>query len=294
MRLLEVPAAFVSLVDAERDFYKSSFGLAAPLDSERQLTGRTLCHNALTSPEPLLLDDVSAWQGADEVPAVQRLGMRAYAGVPLVTPEGSVLGSFCAVDRQPRHWRERDLAVLTELAHATLREITLRQTLVRLSELAHTDDLTGLFNRRACEQHLWREWQRVQRSGAALSVLMIDVDHFKAVNDQHGHAVGDQVLQQLARQIQGSAREIDVVARLGGEEFAVLLPDTGASSAAGVAERIRQQVMAAQGMPVAGVTVSIGVATLQAEETHGSLQHRADQALYMAKTRGRNRVVSAP
>lgn len=263
----------------------------------------------------MLLDDVRALPGFADVPTVQTLGVRAYAGVPLVTPEGLVLGSFCAVDMQPRQWTARDVEVLTELAHATLREITLRQALTRLadanrllaeemhkvgvlnerlSELAHTDALTGLYNRRAYDQHLAREWRRVQRNGAPLSVLLVDADHFKAVNDQHGHAMGDQVLQVLASVLQEGARDIDVAARVGGEEFAVLLADTDATSAAGVAERIRSQIAQAEAMPVAAVTVSIGVATLQAQEQPDSLQHRADQALYMAKSQGRNRVVSAP
>ncbi len=313
--LLEVPATFVSLVDAERDFYKSAVGFDEPLASERELKGRTFCHVALLSPRPLLLDDVLALPGLAAVPTVRTLGVRAYAGVPLVTPDGQILGSFCAVDMQPRQWTERDVAVLTELAHATLREITLRQALVRLaeanrllteemhkvgvlnerlSELAHTDALTALYNRRAYDQELAREWRRVQRNGAALSVLLIDADHFKSINDQHGHAVGDRVLQALAALIQRSAREIDVAARIGGEEFAVLLSDTGATSALNVAERIRSQIAQSDTMPVTGVTVSIGVATLAAEESAASLQHRADQALYMAKSQGRNRVVSAP
>lgn len=306
--LLEVPATFVSLVDAERDFYKSAVGFDEPLASERELKGRTFCHFALLSPRPLLLDDVLALPGLAAVPTVRTLGVRAYAGVPLVTPDGQILGSFCAVDMQPRQWTERDVAVLTELAHATLREITLRQALVRLaeemhkvgvlnerlSELAHTDALTGLYNRRAYDQELAREWRRVQRNGAALSVLLIDADHFKSINDQHGHAVGDRVLQALAALIQRSAREIDVAARIGGEEFAVLLSDTGATSALNVAERIRSQIAQSDTMTVTGVTVSIGVATLAAEESAASLQHRADQALYMAKSQGRNRVVSAP
>lgn len=313
--LLEVPATFVSLVDAERDFYKSAVGFDEPLASERELKGRTFCHFALLSPRPLLLDDVLALPGLAAEPTVRTLGVRAYAGVPLVTPDGQILGSFCAVDMQPRQWTERDVAVLTELAHATLREITLRQALVRLaeanrllaeemrkvgvlnerlSELAHTDALTALYNRRAYDQELAREWRRVQRNGAALSVLLIDADHFKSINDQHGHAVGDRVLQALAALIQRSAREIDVAARIGGEEFAVLLSDTGATSALNVAERIRSQIAQSDTMPVTGVTVSIGVATLAAEESAASLQHRADQALYMAKSQGRNRVVSAP
>ncbi len=313
--LLEVPATFVSLVDAERDFYKSAVGFDEPLASERELKDRTFCHFALLSPRPLLLDDVLALPGLAAVPTVRTLGVRAYAGVPLVTPDGQILGSFCAVDMQPRQWTERDVAVLTELAHATLREITLRQALVRLaeanrllteemhkvgvlnerlSELAHTDALTALYNRRAYDQELAREWRRVQRNGAALSVLLIDADHFKSINDQHGHAVGDRVLQALAALIQRSAREIDVAARIGGEEFAVLLSDTGATSALNVAERIRSQIAQSDTMPVTGVTVSIGVATLAAEESAASLQHRADQALYMAKSQGRNRVVSAP
>ena len=164
----------------------------------------------------------------------------------------------------------------------------------RIRQLSRTDALTGLYNRRAYDQELAREWRRVQRNGAALSVLLIDADHFKSINDQHGHAVGDRVLQALAALIQRSAREIDVAARIGGEEFAVLLSDTGATSALNVAERIRSQIAQSDTMTVTGVTVSIGVATLAAEESAASLQHRADQALYMAKSQGRNRVVSAP
>lgn len=314
-RLLGVPAAYVSLVDDQRDFYKSAFGFPEPLASRRQIQGRTLCHHALLSHGPLVVDDVTSVPVYDRVVRGQRLGVRAYAGVPLVNSQGQVLGSFCAVDIQARPWTGRDVEVLSELAHATLREIALRQALSqladtnrqlaeemhkvgvlneRLSELAHTDALTGLCNRRAYDQHLAREWRRVQRNGAPLSVLMIDADLFKRVNDRHGHAAGDQVLQRLAHLIQGIARDIDVAARIGGEEFAVLLADTRASSAAAVAERIRQQLAQVDGLPAEGVTVSIGVATLDAEESAASLQHRADQALYMAKSQGRNRVVSAP
>lgn len=242
-----------------------------------------------------------------------RVGRELRGGVGVEHVVAVEHGAFDA----ERAWPVGEVAavVLTELAHATLREITLRQALTRLaeanrllaeemhkvgvlnerlSELAHTDALTGLYNRRAYDQHLAREWRRVQRNGAPLSVLLVDADHFKAVNDQHGHAMGDQVLQVLASVLQEGARDIDVAARVGGEEFAVLLADTDATSAAGVAERIRSQIAQAEAMPVAAVTVSIGVATLQAQEQPDSLQHRADQALYMAKSQGRNRVVSAP
>jgi diguanylate cyclase (GGDEF)-like protein len=136
-----------------------------------------------------------------------------------------------------------------------------------------------------------RRWQRQQRP---LSVVLFDADHFKAVNDTHGHPVGDAVLQHIAKTLLASFRQLDVVARIGGEEFAVLLPSATAAAAALVAERV-QTALAASGVPVSDAvvncTVSAGVAAMD-ESVRGldDLLARADQALYAAKAAGRNRV----
>jgi diguanylate cyclase (GGDEF)-like protein len=173
----------------------------------------------------------------------------------------------------------------------------------QLRRLGLTDALTSVGNRRYFDQRLQEEMARAQRAASPLGCLLIDIDHFKNINDRHGHAAGDVVLQTIAQRIRSELRGADVVARIGGEEFAVLLPQAEASRAVEVAERIRQFVA---GTPVAtsctavalSVSVSIGVATLQtpfrdARATAQSLLREADKALYEAKSRGRNRIASA-
>ena len=125
-RLLGVPVTFISLVDEHRDFYKSCVGFGEPLASERQLEGGTFCHYAIASRGPLVIDDTTADPVFRAVPTVTSLGVRAYAGIPLVTDEGDAIGSFCAIDFQPRAWSELDVEILTELAHAAMREIKMR------------------------------------------------------------------------------------------------------------------------------------------------------------------------
>lgn len=125
-KLIGVPATFISLVDETRDFYKSSFGLEEPLASTRQLEGQTLCHYSLVSSGPLHIADTMADPVFREVPTVQTMGVRAYAGVPLITDDGQAIGSFCAIDTKPREWTALEVEILTELAGSALREIKLR------------------------------------------------------------------------------------------------------------------------------------------------------------------------
>lgn len=167
----------------------------------------------------------------------------------------------------------------------------------RLLELAERDPLTGLFNRRALEERARREVLLAQRTGRPLSLILFDVDDFKAINDTHGHKAGDRVLQALARAIGQDVRGHDMVARYGGEEFLVLLPDTGGDRAAELAERLRQALrgleLSENGQPVP-VAASFGVAALgEPEEEWDGLVVAADRALYRAKQAGKNRVVRA-
>ncbi len=164
----------------------------------------------------------------------------------------------------------------------------------QLETLSTTDDLTGLPNRRYFMEGLKRELLRAGRYGHPLSLMMIDADHFKSVNDRFGHDGGDQALAHLAATLKAAFREVDLVGRLGGEEFAALLPDTGADEALAIAERIRQAV-AQSSLIIAGsevrLTVSIGVVNHTGGEADGKqLLKWADEALYEAKRAGRNRV----
>lgn len=167
----------------------------------------------------------------------------------------------------------------------------------KLEHLSHHDSLTGLLNRRAIEYLLGRESQRLQRFGEHFSLLMVDIDHFKRINDRLGHAAGDAVLCAVAQTLQAHAREVDRVARFGGEEFCVLLPHTLHEGALQAAERLREAINLVS-IPwndeVISVTISTGLATADnPEESLDALLQRADTALYRAKSEGRNRVVSS-
>lgn len=168
----------------------------------------------------------------------------------------------------------------------------------QLVALSLRDPLTGVGNRRSFDEALVREWAGALRRRQPLALLLIDADHFKRLNDEHGHLVGDQVLQGLARAIAGVARRTtDQVARYGGEEFVVLLPDTPATEAMALAERVREAVSGAELAPgIAGVTASIGLAVAipTPSDAPSSLVAAADAALYRAKAGGRDRVESAP
>jgi diguanylate cyclase (GGDEF)-like protein len=161
----------------------------------------------------------------------------------------------------------------------------LEDALERIREIATRDELTGTYNRRFLMESLARELARAGRSGGGLSVCLIDVDHFKAVNDTLGHAAGDGVLKQVAEIAGRGLRAIDVFGRFGGEEFLLLLPDTDRAGARVVAERIRAAVAAET-----RVTVTIGVAQ-HAGDGAAAVLARADQALYRGKAAGRNTVL---
>ncbi|APZ42406.1 diguanylate cyclase [Acidihalobacter ferrooxydans] len=175
-----------------------------------------------------------------------------------------------------------------------VRDVTERRRMqAELVRLAESDPLTGLANRRVFDQTLAREHTRLRRGCPALSLALLDLDHFKRVNDRFGHAVGDRVLVRLAQVLCETARETDMPARLGGEEFGVLLPDTGLAAAEVFAERLREALHRAD-WPIPEVTASIGVAALcDASVSTESLYRAADQALYAAKGAGRDRVMLA-
>lgn len=161
----------------------------------------------------------------------------------------------------------------------------------RLIEQAILDPLTGTFNRRHMDACLDYAIERSRRNKAPASLLLIDIDHFKLINDQHGHAAGDRVLKELVHLINHRARKLDLLFRIGGEEFLLLLPDTQEDNAALVAEDIRAAVADAPMLQEWRVTVSIGVSELHAGESAATWLKHADDAMYVAKHTGRDRVV---
>lgn len=177
----------------------------------------------------------------------------------------------------------------------------LRSSFEASLEMAVTDQLTGLYNRRYLASHLTGMFDRAFWTGRPLSLMILDIDHFKPVNDTHGHDIGDKVIQDVADRIRASVRGIDLACRYGGEEFLVAMPDTDLDFASVVAERLREEIASHRvtlnsGRDEISVTVSIGIASTDngpKDDTAQKLIKRADEALYEAKTGGRNRVMHA-
>jgi diguanylate cyclase (GGDEF)-like protein len=463
--ILKTPVALVSLVAAERQFFKSAVGLDEPWATLRETPlSYSFCQYVVNTAQPLIVSDARQDPLLRTSPAIPDLNVIAYAGIPLVTSEGHVLGSFCAIDFTPRTWTPEEIGILQDLAAAVTTEIELRskllehkaalmrtevlyqsarsltaienladllQTVVddtgaalaanrmalivldyatqrieyvvvsgpgshqvvavsigelnagltgwvlrtlqpalspkdapdpregpdvqqrrretgcgaimvtpliyrgavigtmtaartmrepdfspadlelmvaitnqaaiaitnaklfqQVQHMAMTDGLTNLYNRRGFFEVGQHFVERVQRLRGGLVALIFDVDHFKTVNDTHGHAVGDQVLMQLAERCQAQLRKMDILGRYGGEEFAALLPDTDFQLALKVAERLRAAVAATPILTQAGpiaITISIGVARWADDLADlAALLDRADHALYQAKAAGRN------
>jgi len=215
------------------------------------------------------------------------------------------VSSQCVVSSDPRPIIER---LVQELSNATTRASNLEANFVETSEEldkirdslklaeqhSNTDGLTGLANRRALEEYIRSAQIAAMETGDPLSILMIDIDHFKTFNDSFGHQVGDQVLRLVAKVLQDSVREGDLAARYGGEELMAVLPGANLDACADVAERLRRRISEARltrratGEEISSVTVSIGVAEFHLAESAEMMMERCDRALYQAKRSGRN------
>jgi diguanylate cyclase (GGDEF)-like protein len=312
-----VPMALISLVDEDRQWFKAKVGV----DVMETPRGQAFCAHAILEPEQIMeVHDASLDRRFATNPLVTGdPNIRFYAGAPLLTPSGSALGTVCVLDRVPRTLTpamaealkalSRQVSELLALrrANAELRLLAQAQTArqkqlesyqKRLEELnqqlsrqTQTDSLTDLLNRRAFDRVLEEEHARFQRSHLPMALVMVDVDHFKAFNDDFGHVAGDGILHTLAQTLRAEARNYDHVARYGGEEFAVILPNTACAEAMVVAERIRRAIETTE-CPHRNLTASLGVAFATKSDSPASLVERADKALYQAKRQGRNGVVA--
>ncbi|GAB4212966.1 MAG: diguanylate cyclase [Sandaracinaceae bacterium] len=253
-------------------------------------------------PFDLVLLDV-IMEGMSGVDACRILKARDDTFVPVVLvtartdPDARVEGlRIGADDYVSKPFEEEELiARVGSMLRIKRRFDALAETRDRMAELAVLDDLTGLYNVRYLQQRFGEEWKRAERHREPLAIAMLDVDHFKSVNDRHGHDVGDLVLREASARLKASVRDTDVVARYGGEEFVVLLPSTQLAGALVVAERIRR---AFADKPFEtprsrlAITTSIGVALYPSRgiTTRDQLLRAADSALYRAKEEGRDRI----
>lgn len=281
----ETPMAFVTFIDAHRQWFKTCIGVDVA-ETSREIS---FCGHTILRDEPLVIRDAAEHPDFADNPLVRGPPfIRFYLGVPLHAQTGERLGSLCVLDRVPRDLDQATQAGLQDLAALVEHELELRRS-------AHTDPLTGAFNRRLMFKILAQEKARMARAGGRLTLAYIDIDHFKTLNDSHGHDAGDAVLVRLSQIVSANMRDTDTLFRIGGEEFAVLLVDVAPETAHNVADRIREAVALTavdhDGARLS-VTVSVGLASLPAErdEVVDDLLAQADAALYAAKGAGRNRV----
>lgn len=298
-----VPYAFVSLVDAERVWYKATYGNKDAVQSPRDddycswaiLEASHLCIPDLT--RDLRTAGISLTTGAPFY--------RMYCGANLFSANGHSIGVLCVLDTKPGTLGDRQVALLERLSRQVMALIELRAkgraltaALDRMEQLATHDDLTGLLNRRALMGLLQREVAHSRRLNTPLALLMFDLDHFKAINDTHGHALGDAVLRGVGAILRERVRVSDSAGRYGGEEFCVVLPGADAQGACQLADELRAAiagaVYAGGGVQVTA-SASFGVAACAAGSAANAEQllQQADRALYQAKDAGRNCIRSA-
>lgn len=300
-RLFNTPIAYLSLMESDTQWFKSIQGL------DLLSTTRTdsLCQYTLLEEELLICPDTRQDPRFADNPYV--LGppyVRFYAGY-LLKSRGQNIGTLCIIDTQPRTFSEEDIELLRDIGSWAQTELNLTQLSNIQIELAgeldeawqhaRLDSLTRLWNQGSIKQILHRTFHRHLLNLTPMSVLMLDADHFKRINDQFGHPAGDLVLQGIATAIRHCLRTDDATGRYGGEEFMVVLDNCDTRLATQLAERILQRVRSLrfpQIDPQLQVTLSIGIAGSDARglESESDLLHLADRALYMAKSHGRDQL----
>ncbi len=285
-KLFNVPFVIITMIDAHRAWSKSLQGMELS-EGPRNLS---FCQYTIRGDGPLVVPDATLEpKFSDSRYVVGEPYLRFYAGIPLATRDGQNLGTLCLIDTKPREFSSDQTELLFDLARLAMDELELRL-------LSTTDSLTGALSRRAFKEQAHHSTALALRHQHELSCIAFDLDHFKSINDTYGHAVGDEVLAAVVKTCKAELRETDLLGRLGGEEFAVLLPHTSRSAAFEVAEKLRGTIEQLSFGPEGKcfrVSASFGVSSMGAatRDVDTLLKH-ADDAVYTAKAAGRNRCVA--
>lgn len=301
---MEVPVALIMHLDRdELSVYVKNNSPQNPYsigDTEKCIDSGLYCEHVIQHNQRLFVADARNdinWQNNPDL----ELNLLNYLGYPLRWPNGDIFGTMCVLDTQPHFYsekQERLMLQMRDMVETNLELLEKNLELENLSKnlqyLANTDELTGIWNRRAFIAESNKELQRAQRTGHQVCLLMMDIDNFKHINDVFGHEIGDEVLQLFTQGIQATKRGYDIFGRIGGEEFAMLLPETRRGEAIELAERIRLKVsnifFHKQHTDIR-ITVSIGVYELARNDTTIlPALNKADKILYAAKRAGKNQV----
>lgn len=303
-RLLDVPIAAITLIDRNRQWIKSAHGFDTA-ETSREVS---FCGHTILGDGPFLVQDATLDERFHDNPAVtDDLGLRFYAGIPVKSPEGMNIGALCVIDKKPRELTPNQLEDLKDLAAMVEVEIKSKQLAVaqiRMNEELEAakravlvDPLTRLWNRAGGAEFLSRQHQVAVSKKEKFCLAMVDIDHFKKINDTYGHAVGDEVLREVARRILRSIRQQDFACRMGGEEFLLMIADPLPADALIVANAVRDSIRSA---PVLSdgqaihVTASMGLAFFDpaGSVTCDEVIRLADASLYRAKETGRDKIIS--
>ena len=265
---------------------------AAVVSDERIAPGAWVLGHVFAVRRPVVVRDVREIPGM----SLETRPYRTYsfAAVPLLAGSETI-GVLSATDkRDGTAFNRRDTVALRTFSVSAAVALAAARTdaeVHRLAYAATVDSLTGLFNRRYLDGRLHQEVERAKRASNSLTVLMADIDDFKAINDTHGHQVGDAILREVGHILRSAVRVFDICARYGGDEFAIIMPSSDRASAVACAERIRVRIAEASGLAgVPHLTMSIGVAVIDGSDAPDELIRRADTCLYRAKADGKNRV----
>jgi diguanylate cyclase (GGDEF)-like protein len=278
-RMFGVPISLVSLVDSDRQWFKSAQGLDAT-ETPRDIS---FCGHAILGDElfyiPNALEDE---RFADNPLVVEEPEIRFYAGSPLLAANGHKLGTLCLIDSRPRELNEEDKILLRDLA------VVIEQEIASML-LATMDDLTQISNRRGFHMLAGHALSMCRRNKLDAALILFDLNHFKPINDEYGHAEGDRALRVFANTLKSAFRESDVFARTGGDEFVAFLTGLGKDEVNEVLSRFRSLLAEENQRADRGYNIefSAGIAYLNEEDTLESAMERADQAMYHVKRSSR-------
>lgn len=301
-RALQVPVAAITLLNDEKQWFKSAAGWGIS-ELPRQ---HSICRITVEENRLVIINDTAKDSRIAQSPIVMSAPrFRAYAGHPLSDEHGNVAGTFCVFDLKPREFNAADRQTVVDLAAMTQRELLSDHLSDAHSELttklsvarreAMMDPLTRLWNRRGASVLLKSAFASADQRGTPLTLALLDLDNFKRVNDTYGHQIGDEVLRKVASRLISAVRNNDIVCRIGGDEFLILMTETDARAASHIAERIRR-IVTDTAVPTRDGTmtmsVSVGCTVRQPKDASPveELLERADQALLQSKAGGRNRV----